>query len=254
MKKSFIVIASMLITLCGFSQVAYLQYRHVPAEHEAEFVEKETQYWSKVAKAAIDNGQMMGWSLWRKVGVTEVDAPNYVFVNSFQSLESIDQGAIWSEENLKKMGVSPGMVETNSISTVTFDYWMQLEEVLGGDYKYCVVNYAKPTSVGDFIQENKTLWKPLHDQNIKAGNMNMASWGLMSTIYPAGNLARFSCLTWDGFNSLADVMNYMRYQPARDSDSAWAAVMDKTKMGEIMPDGFEYRIIYELVHQEWAEN
>ncbi len=247
MKKTVLLFASLLVCMTTMAQVAYLQYRVVPNDRQGEFVEKETKYWSKVAKAAIDKGQMTGWSLWRKVGITEEGAPNYVFVNNFESFDKINQNEIWSEENINKMGVSPQMVSTQSFAPTAFDYWMQLEDSAGGAYKYSVVNYAKPASLGGFIEENKTLWKPLHEKNISSGTNKMVSWGMMSTVSPKGNQARFSVLTWDGFNSMADAMNYMRYQSATDLDAGWEEVMSKTKMGEILPDGFEYTILYELV-------
>lgn len=247
MNYLFYVILFLFFSITATSQVSYLQYRVVPAEHTEEFILKETEYWAKVAKAAIDNGQMLSWALWEKVGVTKSDAPNYVFVNSFNNFESIDQSAIWSDENLKKMGVSPSMVETNSISTVSMDYWMQLEDVVAGDYTYAVVNYAMPVSTSAFISENKKIWKPVHEKNIADGNMGMSSWGLMSTVYPQGNEARFSCFTWDGFNSMADAMNFLRYQETSDSSGPLATAISQSKMNEIMPDGFEYRILYRLV-------
>jgi hypothetical protein len=46
---------------------------------------------------------------------------------------------------------------------------------------------------------------------------------------------------------MADAMKYMSYQSGEDTSADWAAVMDKTKMGDIMPNGFEYSILYELV-------
>ena len=247
MKKVILLIASFLFVCISYAQVSYLQYRHVPNDRQQEFVEKETKYWSKVAKAAIDKGLMTGWALWRKVSVTNPDAPNYVFVNSFASIDNIDQGAIWSNENIEKMGVSPDMVETNSFTTIPFDCWMQLEDVIRGDYKYAVVNYAKPASLSGFIEENKTLWKPFHQSNITNKTNGMTSWGVMSVIFPKGNQAKFSCFTWDGFNSMADVMKYLRYESPSDEPGPWTDVLSKTKMGEILPDGFEYSIVYELV-------
>ena len=247
MKKVILCIASLFFVCITYSQVSYLQYRHVPNDKQQEFVEKETKYWSKVAKAAIDKGLMTGWALWRKVSVTNPDAPNYVFVNSFASIDKIDQGAIWSDENIEKMGVSPEMVETNSFTTIPFDCWMQLEDVVSGDYKYAIVNYAKPVNLTGFIEENKTLWKPFHQSNITNKSNGMTSWGMMSVIFPKGNQAKFSCFTWDGFNSMADVMKYLRYESPTDEPSPWTDVLSKTKMGEFLPDGFEYSIVYELV-------
>lgn len=234
-------------------QVAYLQYRSVPGDRESEFIEKETNYWAKVAKAAMDQGHLSGWSLWRKVGVTSIGEPNYVFVNLYESLEKVDPGKIWSNENIEKMGVSPDMVETNSFAPVTFDYWLQVEDMIPGEYQYAIFNYAMPDNLGGFIEENKTLWKPLHQKNINTAAGGMTSWGMMSVIMPRGNDGRFSVMTWDGFNKLSDVMNYLRYT-AEQPNSDWEKVMSKTKMGDIMPDGFKRTIVYELVAQMSSED
>ncbi|WP_224487925.1 hypothetical protein [Robertkochia flava] len=248
MKRFLCILFALIFISTSFAQVAYLQYRKVPADQEDEFVKRETEHWAKVAKDAIDKGHMTGWSLWRKVGVTNEDAPNYVFVNTFESLDKMNMEDVWNEENLTKvLGVSPSSVETNSFTTIPFDYWMQLEAVIPGDYKYALVNYAMPANRGAFIEENKTLWQPFHQANIESGEMGMASWGMMSVIYPRGNNARFSVLTWDGFNTMQGVMNYLRYTPQAEMDAGWEEMMNKTKMGDLLPDGFEWSIIYERV-------
>jgi len=248
MKKNLLLLFALLFVCTSYSQIAYLQYRNVPAEHQDKFEERETKHWSKVAKAAIDKGQMTGWTLWRKVGVTKTDAPNYVFVNSFENLEQLDAN-IW-DGTMEALGnVKPEDIETTSFTTTTFDYYIQIEAVIEGDYKYAVVNYAKPTNTGQFIEENKTLWKPFHETNIKNGG-GMSAWGMASVIYPSGNLDRFSVFTWDGFNKLSDAMKQLRYQAPSNDDSTpnpFAEIISKSKMGEIMPDGFQYSIIYERV-------
>lgn len=243
------ILFALLFTLSSYAQVAYLQYRNVPADRTAEFVEKETKYWSKVAKEAIKNGKLSGWSLWRKIGVTNEDAPNFVFVNTYENPAAMYAGDVWGNaESIEKIiGTDPANAETNSFTTVTFDYVMQLEAMVPGDYKYALVNYAMPTDRGVFIEENKTLWQPFHQSNIEKGDMGMTSWGMMSVIYPRGANARFSVMTWDGFNQLKDVMNYLRYQPQGEMTPEWENIMGKTKMGDIMPDGFEWSIVYELV-------
>lgn len=248
MKKNALLFFALLFVCTSYSQIAYLQYRNVPEEHQAKFEERETQHWSKVAKAAIDNGQMTGWTLWRKVGVTKTDAPNYVFVNSFKNLAQLDAD-IWGGTMEVLGDVKPEDIETTSFTTTTFDYYIQFEDIIEGDYKYAVVNYAKPANTAQFIEENKTLWKPFHENNIKNGN-GMTAWGLASVIYPSGNQDRFTVFTWDGFNKLSDAMNLLRYQAPSDGDSTtdpYAEIASKSKMNEILPDGFEYSIIYERV-------
>ena len=141
MKKLLLFALVLVFASTAYGQVAYLQYRSVPADQEAKFVERETKHWSKVAKSAIDKGQLAGWSLWRKVGVTKIDAPNYVFVNSYASIDQIDNN-FWGD-NMSALGdAKPKDVETNSFTTVPFDYYIQFEDNIVGDYKYCIVNYA----------------------------------------------------------------------------------------------------------------
>ena len=244
----FAAIALLLFAGSSAAEVAYFQYRVVPNDREAEFVEKETKHWSKVAAAAIDQGHMKGWSLWRKVGVTKEGAPNYVIINNYESLEKMDPSKVWSEENVKSMGMDSKKVETESFAKVAFDYHMQLESEIPGDSKYVIVNYAKPENRSDFIEENKELWQPVLKKTIANATGGMTGWGLMSVIYPTGNKGRFTSLTYDGFATLADALAYSYDGGNPDSDGGmFADILDKSKMNEILPDGFEYRIIYERV-------
>jgi len=252
MKKLILLLFVMLFAGSITAQISYLQYRHVPADHEEKFVERETKHWSKVAKAAIDKGQMQSWTLWKKIGITSADesTPNYVIINSFESLENMNMNKAWSD-NMDALGdVKPEDVETMSISTVTFDYFMQSEDQIEGSFKYALVNYAKPTDLTAFIQENKSLWRPLHEDSIDNITNGMTAWVMSSVIYPVGNQDRFSVYTVDGFNKLNDALDYLRWTETGSNSpnaAAWNDVLDKTKMDDLMPNGFERRIIYERV-------
>ena len=253
MKKCVFVVLALLVSQVSYGQLAYLQYRVVSDDNVEEFIEKETKYWSKVAQEAIDQGHLSGWSLWRKISVTEAESPNFVFVNTYESIEKADPSKVWTEENLRTLGVSIENAQTDSIAPVAFDYWMQVEDVISGDHQFAIVNYAMPVSVGAFIEENKSLWKPLFEESIESGVGGMKAWGIMSVIFPRGSEGRFSVLTWDGFDSVADVMNYMRYT-AEPPDAAWDKVLSNSKMDEINPGGFKSSIVYEKVMSLSAED
>ena len=252
MKKVFFILIAMLFAVSMNGQISYLQYRHVPADQDAKFLERETKYWSKVAESAIKKGQMKSWSLWRKVGVTDADelTPNYVFVNTFESINKMDPDKLWSD-NMDALGtVKPEDIETSSFTTTTFDYYIQSEDHVPGEYTFALVNYAKPTDVAAFIQENRSLWKPLHEASIKNIMNSMTYWGMSSVIYPAGNKDRFSVFTVDGFNKLNDALDYLRFTETSDNSpnaAAWDDLAGKSKMDELLPNGFERRIIYERV-------
>lgn len=252
MKKLCLILIVMLFATSINGQISYLQYRHVPADQEAKFLERETKHWSKVAKAAVEKGQMTSWTLWKKVGVTDADdqTPNYVFVNTFENLDKMDMDKVWNS-NMDVLGdVKPEDIETSSFTTVTFDYFVQSEDQVPGKFKFALVNYGKPTDLSAFIQENKTLWKPLHEDNVSSILYQMTYWGMSSVIYPTGNKDRFSVYTVDGFNKLNDALEYLRFTETSNNSpnaAAWNDVIDKTKMDELMPNGFERRIIYERI-------
>lgn len=252
MKNLCFILIAMLFATSINGQVSYIQFRHVPADQDAKFIERETKHWSKVAQAAIKKGQLQSWSLWRKVGVSNTDdaASNYVFVNSYENLDKMDSDRVW-EDNMDALGdVKPEEIETASFTTTTFDYYVQYEDFVPGEYKIALVNYGKPNDLAAFIQENKTLWKPLHQASIENIMNKMTYWGMSSVIYPSGNQADFSVFTVDGFNKVNDALDYLRFTETSDNSpnaAAWNDVVGKTKMDELMPNGFERRVIYERV-------
>ena len=50
MKKLCLILIAMFFAGSMNGQISYLQYRHVPADQDAKFLERETKHWSKVAK------------------------------------------------------------------------------------------------------------------------------------------------------------------------------------------------------------
>ena len=88
-KRLPIMLFIMAIMLGSFNSmkaqdITTYQYRHVAPDKVAEFIKRETTYWSKIARKAIDAGKMSFWALLEKVGGTDLGtASNYMFVNSF---------------------------------------------------------------------------------------------------------------------------------------------------------------------------
>ena len=184
-------------------------------------------------------------------GWGDMSAENWqAHIDTYDNLDQMDPEQVWGS-NMDALGdVKPEDIETNSFTTTTFDYYVQAEDQIPGDYKYALVNYAKPTDLAAFIQENRELWKPLHKASIENILNKMTYWGMSSVIYPAGHHALFSVYTVDGFNSLNDALDYLRFTETADNSpnaAAWNDVIDKTNMDELTPNGFERRIIYERV-------
>src|SRR6266496_5388388 len=77
------------IQTTSIAQVTTYQYRHVPDDKIAEFIKRETTYWSKVAQKAVDNKKLSFWALLEKVdGYDLPNSSNYLFVNTFPNIDS----------------------------------------------------------------------------------------------------------------------------------------------------------------------
>ena len=76
MKKLLLGIA-LLASLSMTAQYYSITYVSVASDDVEEFERKETTYWSKVKKAAIDRGEQNLWLLMRKVGTAGNNEVNY---------------------------------------------------------------------------------------------------------------------------------------------------------------------------------
>jgi hypothetical protein len=247
MKKVILCVILALGMQQAQAQYKFLQYRNVSEKNEAEFVKRETEYWSKIAKANIKSGKMQAWSLWKKVGVIgDPDTrPNYLFVNDFKSVTDFDtMESGWADPEKVLPNMKLAAMETSSISKVLFTYIMKTEAQIEGAPKFVVINYAKPTSVQDFVEENTNLWKPFFENEQKKG-FKLNGWGLQTVVYPQGSNVDFSALTWDGFTKLSEALDHVQYRPL--SQSRFASIVKDSKMSTITPNGFELSPVYQLV-------
>ena len=249
MKKVILFMLLVLGIQQAQAQYKFLQYRNVPEKNEAEFVKRETEYWSKVAKSNINSGKMQAWSLWKKVGVVGVgdfdNRPNYLFVNDFKTIDQFDtleNGWADPEKVLKNVKLSD--IETYSISKVVSTYIMKTESSIEGNPKFVIINYAKPTDIQAFVDENISLWKPFFEKQ-KGNGFKLNGWGLQTVVYPQGHDIMFSALTWDGFTKLSEALDHIQYKTS--DASLFAPIMKQSKMSATTPNGFELSPIYELV-------
>ena len=180
MKKllfGFALLASLSMTAQYYS----ITYVSVASENIEEFERKETTYWAKVKKAAIDKGEQNLWLLARKVGTAGNNDVNYAFVNGYPSLEAM-LSTSWNPETL-------GFNVQDAMSPYTvyeIHNYKVLDQIPGQGGKYSVWNYARPKNMKGFVSENQNLWKPMMEETIKSGESGLTNWGIGAKIYPMG--------------------------------------------------------------------
>ena len=240
MKK---LIKTLLVTLLFFSfqnivaQVSTHIYLNVPIENRAKFERLEMDYWSKVAKKRIDAGKMKGWGLQRAIGI---DNATHVIVNTFDSVEQALDISGWDPSVI---GMDAREINTSGLGTILAVNQYQEEARIDGDgsSNFTVFNYGNPTSIGAFVTEQKTLWKGIIEKNRSKTKLN--TWGAHTRIHPKGTATHSSVWTRDGFKTLADAMNYLRYK----ENNPYQSMAKSSKMDEIMPQGFKKTVIRETL-------
>ena len=161
MKKLLLGVA-LLASLSMTAQYYSITYVSVASDDVEEFERKETTYWSKVKKAAIDRGEQNLWLLMRKVGTAGNNEVNYSFVNGYPSLEAMTSTS-WNPESL-------GFDVQDAMSPYTvyeIHNYKVLDQIPGEGGKYSVWNYARPKNMKGFVSENQDLWKPMMEKQLK---------------------------------------------------------------------------------------
>ena len=236
--KKLLFILSLLWFNLSAAQVVTLMYVEVSNENQQRFERLEKDYWSQIAKKAIDDGKMSSWIMLKEVSVPGVH--RYLFANYFENLTQLTQSAsIWNPEVI---GMNLADIETNSIKTIINVEYYKAEAVIGESAKYAIINYFSPVNLEGFVTEELQLWKPWFENNMKNKNIKQKNWAVGTKIYPSGNESGSSALTRDGFDSLSDAMEALSYQPM--TNSIYTSVMKKSKMNEYVPNGFDKRVIY----------
>ena len=240
--KNLLIAFTLLCFNYSIAQVVTLMYVEVSSENQQRFERLEKDYWSQVARKAIDDGKMMSWIMLKEISIPGTH--KYLFVNYFENLEQLSQASsIWNIP--EELGMNIEDINTNGIKRiVNVEYW-KAEGGVGGPSKYLIMNYFSPTDLEGFVTENLELWKPWFEKNIKNNRLKQKNWAIGTKIYPSGNQSGSSAITRDGFDSLSDAMEALSYQPM--TNSMYTSILEKSKMNEYVPNGFDKRVLYEII-------
>ena len=240
--KNLLFILFLLFSNLSTAQVVTLMYVEVSNENQQRFERLEKDYWSQIAKKAIDDGKMMSWIMLKEISIPGTN--KYLFVNYFENLEQLSQASsIWNIP--EELGMNIEDINTNGIKRIVNVEYCKAEGGVGGPSKYLIMNYFSPTDLEGFVTENLELWKPWFEKNMKNNRLKQKNWAIGTKIYPSGNQSGSSAITRDGFDSLSDAMEALSYQPMTNSMNT--SILEKSKMNEYVHNGFDKRVLYELI-------
>ena len=239
--KNLLIAFTLLCFNYSTAHVVTLMYVEVSNENQQRFERLEKDYWSQVARKAIDDGKMMSWIMLKEISIPGTN--KYLFVNYFENIEQLNQSSsIWNPE---KIGMNFEDIDTFGIKRiVNVEYW-KAEGLVGESAKYVIMNYFSPTDLEGFVTENLELWKPWFEKSIKNNRLKQKNWAVGTKIYPSGNQTGSFAISRDGFDSLSDAMEALSYQPM--ANSMYASIVEKSKMNVYVPNGVDKRVLYEVI-------
>ena len=202
---AFIVSSSQ--TLHG-QEITMYQYRYVAPDKIAEFVKRETTYWSKVAESAIKKGTLSFWALLEKVGGTdEMNSPNYLFVNTYKDAD-VNMGDVWNAASLFP-NIPAEKMQTNSMSSTTATIflndvgWQQsAKAVPAKDFNYVVFNYHNALDASGFVAMENRTWGPFIKSAMDKNQTPQMGWGNSVVLTPTGGDMKFNSVSFDLFPTL----------------------------------------------------
>jgi hypothetical protein len=193
------------------NSVTVYQYRRVPDDKIAEFVKRETTYWSKVAQKAVDNKKMTFWALLEKVGGYDLpNSSNYLFINTFPNIDKV--GDVFNSPE-KITGVPLAKMETNSLSTTTSEFflhstgWAQVENANPAtDFNYVVMVYHNSSNPDSTIKLENQYWSPFIKNAMDNKLTTQKAWGNATVLSPSGDNIKFNTVSYDIYSTLQQAL------------------------------------------------
>lgn len=210
---------------------------------EGNYVELERTVWKKLHQARVDKGIIAGWYLYRIHYTASDDAYNYVTVTLFTDQsklenpwEGIDPAEVLGEAEVVKAYEETmktrSLVSSNLMNRMEFVF----PEGGPGDFKYLQLDYMKVKQGhdGEYINTEVDVWKPIHNEFIKAGSR--VGWSLWGRVFPSGYGHEFQYVTVNYFSDFAQIgtANYndalSKAHPNEDTD----ALMEQTNKSRLL--------------------
>lgn len=203
-RKNFIAIVMFAIVFGVFPRSAIAQENDPPLfalvecmkvkpQNESSYLELEKNIWKPLHLERAKQGNIVGWFLYKVRFTGTNDAYNYVTVTLFSDplkiedpWKNIDPAKILPgkdlDEVLRETSDSRELVSSSLIVRQAFVY----PEGGPGDFKFMEVDYMKVDQgkESEYWDVETNIWKPVHQEFIKAGSR--VGWSFWGRNFPSG--------------------------------------------------------------------
>lgn len=194
-------------------EISIWQFRNVEQGNMQEFIERETKYWSKVAEAAVEKGNLTFWGLFVKEGGFNLpNYPNVLFINTFQDIDAANMGEIWNASAVFPNTPMEDM-ETNSLSTtlhmfyVQPQHWVQKEGANPAeDFRFVRFIFHNSNAPATLVALENEHWAPFIKSAMDAGHTSQLAWGNATILAPSGPMIEANSISYDIYPTLTGAL------------------------------------------------
>jgi hypothetical protein len=173
-------------------EIAVWQFRHVKQSDMQEFIDRETKYWSKVAEAALEKGNLTFWGLFVKQGGFDLEnSPNVIFVNTFKDIDAVNMAETWNASAVFP-DVPMDKMETQSMSTTMHQIFVRPVGMVTKEgsipdehYNYIRFIFHNSSNPGQLIALEQEHWQPFIKSAMEAGHTKQVAWGHSQILAPS---------------------------------------------------------------------
>ena len=228
MKKILIVILTIASINTSFSQDTeryYFRMHYVNVTgNVGEFIKANSEYFKPLAIDAVKKNKWTGWSMLRSV----TESSKFIFVHHFSSSKQLasvhnNLGEIFDGNTAKKMGLTaPDWSKFTMSSDTPYEIWERNAQVGDGkNTNFYVINNYTFNNKKKFIDNNRLWGKFFVEPQLE--EMKGLSWGcatiLSSYTEEQGKIKSFNGMSWDGFSSLEQILNFSSYNEGAVQDN-----------------------------------
>jgi hypothetical protein len=197
------------ITLASLSLeaqiVAIVDFMKVPENGADAYLAVEKQ-WKTLHQNRVESGKIIAWELYYVLNSGSASPYNFVTVAIYENAGKTENQV--TEDDFKKAfgdKTADLLKKTVASRSLVYSemYNSQAYTSSGSPDKYIVINSVKTDNWGEYIDLEKKIYQPFHEEAIKLGKKN--SWGVWSRWPNADNSIQGVVI--DGYAKYEDIFN-----------------------------------------------
>ena len=203
-----------VICLSGFSQndaTVMVMYMKVKPGESAKYLELEKE-WTKIHKARLEKGYITGWQLWQKMYTGTEDEYQYIVIDWYENYEKTAQtgymeviNELYSEKEIGEL-MDRTLDVRKGVRTDVMHRVVNAEIIKPTSYLCVYQMKVKPGTEGEYLKMEKEVFKPLHEEAIRLGQMS--TWSVwFKWPFEEGDFQYAAVNGFEEFSQLAN-LNY----------------------------------------------